>query len=117
MGLSWMEHDGRLILVTTYGTDRDVNIRLLHEQGEIERSNRNLLILSDFRATRGTVEYMDALRSYGKEFRAGPTNVRNAIIGITGLKRALFKAYVTFTGDRHTKAFDSMEQAVDWLTA
>ncbi len=116
MGLTWLERDGKRILVTKYGADHAENLRLLQEQGEIERANSNLLILSDYIGTTASREYMDAVKAYGKEFRSGPTSVKNAVVGITGLKQALFRAYILFTGDTHTKSFATMEQAVRWLT-
>ncbi len=116
MGLSWIERDGKRILVTKYGADHAENLHLLEEQGKIERADSSLLILSDYIGTTASREYMDAVKAYGKEFRTGPTNVKNAVVGITGLKRALFRAYLLFTGDKHTRSFDTMEQAVRWLT-
>ncbi len=116
MGLTWIERDGKRILVTKYGADHAENLRLLQEQGQIERGNSSLLVLSDYNGTSATREYMDAVKAYGKELRTGPTSVKNAVIGITGLKLALFRAYILFTGDRHTRSFDTMEQAVRWLT-
>ncbi len=116
MGLTWIERNGKRILVTKYGGDHAENLRLLEEQGEIERGNPGLLILSDYNGTTASKQYMDAVKAYGKEFRSGPTSVKNAVLGITGLKLALFRAYILVTGDRHTRSFDTMEQAVRWLT-
>ncbi len=116
MGLTWIDRDGKRILVTKYGADHAENVRLLQEQGAIERGNSNLLILSDYIGTTASKAYMDAVKAYGKEFRSGPTNVRNAVVGITGVKQALFRAYLLFTGDKHTRSFDTREQAVRWLT-
>ncbi len=115
MGLSWLEQDGKRILVAKYGLDNRENVRLLEEQGAIERQHPDLLILSDFSGTTSSAEYMTALQAYGKEFRSVPTHVKNAVVGITGLKRALFRAYLAFTGDRQTKAFSSRAEALRWL--
>ncbi len=117
MALTWMEHAGRRILVTTYGRVHEDNMRFLDQQGEIERHHPGLLILSDYRGTAATAEYIEKVKAYGREFRSGPTNVRNAVIGITGLKQILFRAYLAFTGDKHTRAFDGEEQAKAWLVS
>lgn len=116
MTISWIEYKGRKILHTVYtGHTHEENIRLLEEQGEYERRDPNLLILSDYQGTHASQEYMDRVKAYGKNFRSGPTNVKNAVIGIDGLKKILFDAYIRFTGDKSTKTFNTEEEAKEWL--
>ncbi len=117
MALSWIERGGKRILVTRYepASDDARNIALLKEQGELERADPNILILSDYTGTSASLAYLDAVKAYGKEFRSGRTNVKNAVVGITGLKKMLFSAYIAFTGDRHTRSFATVEEAQRWL--
>ncbi len=116
MTISWIEYKGKRILKTVYtGHTHQENVGLLEEQGEIERKDPDLLILSDYRDTHASQEYMDKVRAYGKEFRSGPTNVKNAVIGIEGIKKVLFDGYLRFTGDNSTKLFRTEEEAMEWL--
>lgn len=116
MTISWIEYKGRKILKTVYtGHTHQENVKLLEEQGEFERRDPNLLILSDYRGTHASQEYMEKVKAYGKEFRGGPTQVKNAVIGIDGLKRVLLDGYLRFTGDKNTKSFNSEEEALEWL--
>ncbi len=116
MSISWMEYKGKKILKTVYsGHTHEQNVKLLEQQGEIEKNDPNLLILSDYNGTHASQEYMDKVRAYGKEFRSGPTNVKNAVIGIEGVKKVLFDGYLRFTGDKNTKLFRSEDEALEWL--
>lgn len=41
---------------------------------------------------------------------------KTATVGITGIKKILFKAYIVFTGQKDVKLFDNQKEALDWLT-
>ena len=40
---------------------------------------------------------------------------KTATVGITRIKKILFKAYITFTGQKDVKLFDNQKEALDWL--
>ena len=116
MTIDWIEYKGKKILRTVYtGHTHQENVEILEQQGKIERKDANLLILSDYTGTHASQEYMEKVKAYGKEFRSGPTNVKNAVIGIEGLKKVLFDSYLRFTGDKYTRVFSSEEEAKEWL--
>jgi hypothetical protein len=60
-------------------------------------------------------DFAFAKRSYrlGKELFT-PKSLRSAIVGITGIKKQLFKAYCLISGAQ-MRAFDTMEQALDYV--
>ncbi len=120
MALEWMDHAGKRILVARYepgkGKDQE-NISILDQQGEIEEKDPNLLILSDYRGCPTSYPYIEKVNAYGKRFRSHPTNVRNAVLGITGMKGIFLAAYLAFTGDKCVRAFAEEKQALDWLTS
>ncbi|WP_109829643.1 hypothetical protein [Reichenbachiella versicolor] len=82
---------------------------------EVSKSpHEKTLILLDFTNTSLGPDFM----AIGKERVAeilAEKNVKTAMIGITGLKRVLFKGYQTFTSSKAV-LFDLKEQALDYLS-
>ena len=117
-GLSWISYKEKKILYVDYGPSQIENVGMLSEQAEVEDKDPNLLILSDFEGTVTSYEFMQKVKEYGRRFRKDrETNIKNAVLGITGVKKTLFDSYIFFTGDTHTKAFKTLEEAKEWLVS
>lgn len=116
MPVSWIEHKGKKILYfDNRGFDSPdtflPNLETLKE--EVIAADGGILILSDFRDTTVPTAFMTRVKKYGKEiFNA--KFAKHAIIGITGLKKALATAYITFSGDKMV-LYPSEEEAKDYL--
>lgn len=117
-GISWITYKGKKILYTDYGHSHEENIKLLEEQGKYEQNDPGLLIISDYNATMASKEYMQKVKEYGTKFRKNKnTNVKNAVLGISGTKKILFDSYLFFTNDKRTKLFKTVEDAKEWLVS
>lgn len=118
-GISWIEYKGKKILYVDYhpGQLDERSFKLLEEQSIYEKEYPDILIISDFKDTTATHEYMVKVKEYGKNIRNQNSKVKNAAIGITGVKKTLFNSYIFFTGDTHTKSFNSIEEAKEWLVS
>ena len=115
-GISWIEYKGFRILYTDYGSSHEENVRLLEEQGTYEENDPDILIISDYNGTSASQEYMQKVKEYGKKFRRNKdTNVKNAVLGISGVKKTLFESYLFFTYDGHTRLFNNETEAKEWL--
>lgn len=74
-----------------------------------EGSVRTLTDVTDATFNSAVSEAMKDLVSHNKRFV-----IASAVVGVTGLKQIIYNAVVKFSG-RNLVAFDSVEQAKDWL--
>lgn len=77
--------------------------------GQPEKSIRTL---TDVTNMNFNDEATEALKQFTKHNK--PYVLAGAVVGVTGLKRIIYNAVVKFSG-RNIVAFDSMEQAKEWL--
>jgi hypothetical protein len=116
MKVEWIEHHGKPILYVKYSGAKndDELIAVLHQEVEIERKMTDkILCLVTVADTHATQRYMDELKRLGKEVRNEKV-LKTATLGVTGVKKLLFTAYVTFTGEVN-KLFNDEKEAKDWL--
>jgi dihydroxyacetone kinase len=116
MDVKWIDHKGKNILYIDYRgvIEQSDSIKLLRKAIEIEKnSNGNLLILQNFEGTFANNEYMTEVKKLGKEVK--DKVLKNAIVGISGIKKILFSAYVSISGERNIKTFESEEEGKEWL--
>lgn len=110
-------HDGKDITHFDYrglSSENDMLDMLDEMKDTLEKAENKLLVLSDFRDTTVSSSFVSRAKKYGKEvFKV--KSAKHAIIGITGVKKVLLKAYKTFSGD-HIIAFDSEEEALAYLS-
>lgn len=115
---SIITHKGKKILYSDYRdlTNQADLINVLKEAVEITKSSAGMILrLDDFRGTGVGQEYMASAKVYGKEVLTAKTT-KVAVLGITGLKRILMKAYVTFSGEK-LAPFNTEEEAKDYLVS
>mgnify|MGYP006923493390 CR=1 FL=1 len=90
-------------------------IEVLHKEAETLRvQTSKVLVMADFSNSFPNDKYMDEVKKVGNAVKA--KNQKTATVWITGIKKILFKAYITFTGQKDVKLFDNQKEALDWLT-
>lgn len=77
------------------------------------RPERSLLTLTDVTNARFNEQVGDHLKQFTAHNK--PYVKAGAVVGVTGLKRIIFSAVVTFSR-RNLETFDDIEQAKHWLT-
>jgi hypothetical protein len=115
MSIKYIEYKGKKILYVDFRNQIGIEgIETLDEEAkELQTWTQKGLILSDFRNSTGSVEFMSHAKKLGKEVFA-PNTLKAAAIGITGVKNILLQAYNAFTKDK-LLTFDTEEEAKEWL--
>jgi hypothetical protein len=119
MGVRWEEDNGVKYLVADYtGVIHSVQmLRILHEYTNILRTQPGRVnCLEIYEGSFGSGEFVEEGKKLGKEVHIHKID-KNALIGVTGIKKGLLQAYLTFSGQKNVRTFSSKEEAVAWLTA
>ena len=115
MSATWIEHKGKQILYVDFRNLRDEKvIETVEEEARlIRQSPTNVLVLANVAGA--TIASLEKLKSIGKS-DIHPKIAKSALIGISGLKDILLRAYNSFTGSS-TQSFPSEAAALDWLVS
>ncbi len=117
MEVKWIEHKGKKILFSNYEgckTSEEM-ISVLYQEAEILRKqNGKTLVMANYEKSFGSSEYMSVLKDISHEVLKEKIE-RTATLGITGVKEALFKSYIFFTGQKNVKLFYDRDEALEWL--
>jgi len=116
MDVTWITYKDSKILYIDYRGAKDGkdSVGLLMKAIEIERNSKgNLLILQNFEGTFGNDEYFAKVKEVGKE--VSDKVKKNALVGITGIKKILLAGYARFTGEKGLRTFDGEAEAKEWL--
>ncbi len=73
---------------------------------------KSLRTLTDVTDMNFNTEAAEALKQFTKHNK--PFVIAGAVVGVTGLKQIIYNAVLKFSG-RNIVAFDTLEQAKDWL--
>jgi len=116
MPASWIEHRGRQILFFDYRdqkSDEELIATLEAGSAMMQPLRRALLLYNDFEGSVIGSAYMKRVKEVGQmnKLLIG----RSALTGISGLKVIFFNAYLRATGERNTRAFQTRDQALDFL--
>lgn len=118
MEVVWIEYNNKKILFSNYEgckTPEDM-ICILHKEVEILKQQEDeTLVMANYERAFGSMEYMRELKKMGKEILKKKIK-KTATLGITGVKEALFKSYIFFSGQENVKIFYDKEEALKWLT-
>jgi hypothetical protein len=114
----FIEHRGaRILLIDFSGLQkteeilREVEVAREVVAGQPPASLRTLTHVKDARYTPPVMEALKQLTVHNK-----PYVTAAAVVGMEGLHRVLFRAVVLFSR-RNIEAFDTVEEARDWLAA
>ena len=113
----FIQHKGKEILFLDFSQCKPDEALAVIEQSKAvirKKPEHSLLTLTDVTDLR----FNDTLSHQMKEFTAHnkPYVRAAAVVGITGLKKILFGAVIAFS-KRKIHAFDSIEQAKEWLVS
>jgi len=117
MEVRMIEFKGKKILYVDYrgAVNEDDMLANLKKEIEIERTlKEKTLLLSNFQDTYVSPNYMNEVNKTGKEIRTKIIS-KTALVGIQGVKSILLRSYITFTGQKDMKTFDTEELAKEWL--
>jgi len=115
----WMEHRGVKILVVSYGRCRNAEqmLAVLAEQvAQVHAAGAKVRVLHDYREAFWGERFVEESKRLSKAARETAFE-RVALVGLVGVKKALFQSYRLFTGDHSSRAFDTLEAALDWLAS
>ena len=120
MRSKWIFHKGKRILYCDFANFQVPDFEALKEElyaveSEILRHPENsVLLITD---VSGSIASMDAVDAVQKSAARSKRCVRkNAVLGITGIKKILFDPVVRFSGHR-SKMFEDLEKAKEWLVS
>jgi len=115
MSVKWIEYKGKRIL---YADFRGLRGKELIETIELEAQMvaahpTKVLILDNFEGVHTTTAFVERIKQLGKDIIEEKT-IKNAVLGITGLKDILLRAYNTFTKGK-SRPFGTEADALEWL--
>ena len=117
MEVTWIEHNGRKVLFSNSEgckTSEEM-IGILYKEAEILMGQEGkVLVMANYEKSFGSNEYMDALKKISEEVLKNKIE-KTATLGITGVKEALFKGYIFFSGQKNVKLFYDKDEALEWL--
>ncbi|MEN8121413.1 MAG: hypothetical protein ABFS35_13760 [Bacteroidota bacterium] len=113
----WIEHKGKKIIyhdLSKLNTDEAVRVVRQFEQFVIKnKDNPALVSLTDFTDAHIFGESFEEVKRVAKLVR--PILNKRAVIGITGVKKVLYKAANIFANGTPSKMFNTLEEAKDYL--
>jgi hypothetical protein len=117
MPIQHITHQGKPIIFADYRECKksDQQLALLEEVAlEITKTTDPTLLFVSYEGVSGGIAYMSRLKELGNTV----FNVHmksSAVLGINGIKKILFNGYNKATGATNVRAFDTKEEALDWL--
>jgi hypothetical protein len=114
-GCEWITYKGRTILFADYTGLRDHEIVKMMQTANrmIGEADGSVLVLSDFSGTYATDEIVKYLQSEDSK-QAAKKLKKNAVVGVTGIKKLFLNMYNMVTGGG-AKPFDDLESAQEYL--
>ena len=117
MDVSWIEHNEKKILFSNYDgcITADEMISILHKEKNILlNQEKKVLVMSNYENSYGSPRYMEEVIKVGKLVLRQKIQ-KTAVLGICGVKRILFQAYLKYSGQKHVRIFCEREDALEWL--
>ncbi|MFX0072863.1 MAG: hypothetical protein ACFFAO_17435 [Candidatus Hermodarchaeota archaeon] len=113
--MKWISHKGKDILFEDYTNvsySKFPELIIAVKNITIENGYRDYLLLIDFTDSYADKNTMDVLLEAAKETK--PFINKTAVLGITGIKKVLLNS-INFLAGMGVKAFNSEEEAKEWL--
>ena len=113
MSVQWIEYKGKKILyVDLRGLRDDLVVKEVELEAKmIAASPTKVLILANVEGA--SIATMGQLKQLGKDV-ISPKTEKSAILGVTGLKDILYRAYNSFSGSG-SLVFRTETEALEWL--
>lgn len=114
----WIEHKGKRIFFADYsgfGTDSEALRQEVEEAVSViaAEPEKSVLVLSSLEGTVESTTNMRIIRQIVP--RANRSVRKRALLGFSGSRRILLTLFANVLGDTRVAAFDSREEALDWL--
>lgn len=117
MEVTWIEYGGKKVLFSNYEgckTSKEM-ISILYKEAEmLKKHEGKALVMANYEKSFGSNEYMNALKEISEEVLKNKIE-KTATLGITGVKEALFKGYMFFSGQKKVRLFYDKDEALEWL--
>ena len=113
--VKFIEHKGRKILHLDFSHVKAAEIMPIIDMAKSTISAqppKSVYTLTDVTEAGFNTQVSDAMKEFVSHNK--PYVAASAVVGVTGLKQIIFNAVMKFSG-RHLHAFDSLDQAKDWL--
>ncbi len=113
--IQFMQHKGRQILHLDLTNAKATEVvQLVRDATPVIAAQpaKSLRTLTDVTNMNFNTEATEALKQFTKHNK--PFVIAGAVVGVTGLKQIIYNAVLKFSG-RNIVAFDTLEQAKDWL--
>lgn len=115
----WHVHRGVRVLVVDYGrclTDEQMLTVLAEQVRLVQAEESRVRALHDYTDAVLGERYLEEAQRRSRERREAVFE-RVAIVGLTGIKKALFHVYRLATGDTTSRVFATRDAALDWLAS
>lgn len=119
MEVSWIEYKDKKILFSNYDgciiADEMINI-LYKERSILLQQEKKVLVMSNYNNSFGSPRYMEEVIKVGK-ITLKEHIAKTGVLGICGVKRILFNAYLRYSGQKNVRVFCTREEALEWLSS
>lgn len=118
MEVSWIEYKEKKILFSNYEgciTSTEMISILYKERGILLKQDSKVKVLSNYRNSYGSPKYMKEVIKVGKLVLKNHIE-KTAVLGICGVKRILYNAYLKYSGQKNVRTFCTKEEALEWLS-
>lgn len=113
--IQFIDHNGRNILHLDFsGCNAEEVLTIIERSKEVIKSQapNSLFTLTDVTNAGFNNRVSEAMKEFARHNK--PYVAAAAVVGVTGLKQIIFNAVMKFSG-RHLSAFDTIDQAKNWL--
>lgn len=113
MSVKWLDYQGKKVLYVDFRKmlEEQVIVNIELEAKMIAEAPGKVLVLANVEGA--AISSLERLKQVGKK-DISPKIEKSALVGITGLKEILLRAYNTFTGSK-AQPFPNEKEALDWL--
>jgi hypothetical protein len=120
MKSQWIEHQGQRIFYADYSGFGDDTQALRQEVEQAvdllaREPEKSVCVLSNFEETNSSMSNLNTVRQTIQ--RANSAVIKRALLGVSGGRRIFLTTFSNVFGDTKVKAFDTREQALDWLVS
>jgi hypothetical protein len=114
----WIEHQGKRIFYADYsglGSDTSALHQEVSEAVEMlsREPEKSVLVLVNFEATEASMANLAVMRKLVP--RSNRAVIKRALLGVSGSRRFFITTFAAVTGGMPIVAFDTWDQAAEWL--
>jgi hypothetical protein len=118
MKSNWIDYKGKRIFFADYsgfGNDSEALQKEVEQAIDTiaKESTKSVLVLSSFEETVSSVSNLNVIRH--SIHRSNFAVIKRALIGVGGVRRIFLTTFNNVIGDTSVAAFDTKEQALEWL--